>query len=97
MGLTRAWPTWWRKLSRALAGSRGPVWGRAGGIVPGNGKWWRKGVVAAGVVLVSLMTLSSGRDSVTVRRWLSVACRSITGTSAKAGTFYECNPTYVVP
>ena len=65
--------------------------------MPGNGKWWRKGVVAAGVVLVSLMTLSSGRDSVTVRRWLSVACRSITGTSAKAGTFYECNPTYVDP
>ena len=63
----------------------------------GSGKSWPKGVVAAGVVLGSLMTLSLGRDSVTVRRWFSVVCRSIPGTSGKAETFYECNPTYVDP
>jgi len=56
-----------------------------------------EGFVAAGVVLASLATLSSGRGSVTVRRWLSVGRRSITGTSRKAATFYESNPTYVDP
>ncbi len=33
----------------------------------------------------------------TVRRWFSVICRSISRTSGKAETFYECNPTYVDP
>ena len=66
--------------------------------MPWNGKSWPKGVVAAGVaVLALLVMLSVAKDSVTVRRWFSVACGSIHRTSGKAETFYEYNPTYVDP